>query len=160
MLATWRPLTGCGGSVGKGSVIIKSTENERRLKFEQAVEAEHMLAVRTSEAMKKLVLVDTLKARKTELNDYAQGQVDPQLQLILIARDEFLAAEDAVGKLGFYRSMRDVMLSARENNLKWLTLAMQERHHREKIALMEQKLGSDEPSDAEVDAAMKDGDAP
>ena len=75
MLATWRPLTGCGGSVGKGSVIIKSTENERRLKFEQAVEAEHMLAVRTSEAMKKLVLVDTLKARKTELNDFANTNV-------------------------------------------------------------------------------------
>lgn len=140
--------------------IIKNTEDERRRKFEQVVEGEHMLAARTADAFKKMVLLDSDKARKTELSDFAKGEVDPQIQLILIARDEFLAAEDGVGKLGFFRSMRDVLLTAREANLKWLTLAMQERHHREKMALLEQKMGNDEPSDAEIDAAIKDGDAP
>lgn len=137
-------------------VIVKSTEDERRRKFEQVVDGEHMLAARTAEAFKGLVLLDSEKCRKTELADFAKGQVDPQVQLILIARDEFLAAEDAVGKLGFFRSMRDVLLSARESNLEWLKLAMQERHHREKLAMLEKKANRDEPSDEEVDAALED----
>ena len=63
-----------GRDVAKDNAIIKSTEHDRRRKFEQAVENQHMLAVRTAEEMKKLVLVGTKGSRMTELDDFAKGQ--------------------------------------------------------------------------------------
>lgn len=148
-----------GSSVNKA--IIKNTEDERRQKLEQAISNQHMLTVRTLEAMKQLVLVDTPTARRTELADYAKGQVDPHLQLILIARDKFLQADDdPVASLGFYKAMRDEILNAEEKNMKVVDMAMRQNHHREKMALLEQKMGNDEPSDAEVDAALGEGNAP
>lgn len=150
------------GDAGQGmsKAIIKNTEDERRQKLEQAISNQHMLTVRTLEAMKQLVLVDTPNARKTELADYAKGQVDPHLQLILIARDKFLEAdEDPVASLGFYKAMRDEILNAEEKNMKVVDMAMRQNHHREKMALLEQKMGNDEPSDAEIDAVMKGGES-
>ena len=144
-----------GRDVAKDNAIIKSTEHDRRRKFEQAVENQHMLAVRTAEEMKKLVLVGTKGSRMTELDDFAKGQVDPQLQLVLIARDNFLAAEDPTSKLGFYKAMRDVFLNVDTKTMQVLEIAMKERHHREKLEALERKAGMAEPSDDEVDAALE-----
>jgi hypothetical protein len=144
----------------KSAVIVKDTEDERRAKFEQAVTAQHTMAVRTAEALRKVVLVSTPNEVMTKLEDFAKGQVDPQLQLVLIARDNFLEAEDSVGKLGFYKAMRDVFQHVDAKTMEVLDMAMKERHHREKMAMMEKKGNMNEPSDEEVDAALDGKDAP
>lgn len=144
----------------KSSVIVKDTEDERRAKFEQAVTAQHTMAVRTAEALRKVVLFDTEGQARTNLSDFAKGQVDPQLQLVLMARDCFLEAEDTIGKLGFFKVTRDIFMNVDSKTMEVLDMAMKERHHREKMAMMEKKGNMSEPSDEEVDAALDGKDAP
>ena len=73
----------------------------------------------------------------------------------MIARDNFLAAEDPTSKLGFYKAMRDVFLNVDTKTMQVLEIAMKERHHREKLEALERKAGMAEPSDDEVDAALE-----
>lgn len=142
--------------MGKAAIIARDTEEARRQKFEAAVQSQHNCAVRTAEAIRKVVLLPSPSEAMTLLSDFSKGEVDPQLQLVLIARDHFLEAEDSIGKLGFYKAMRDVFLSVDEKNMKVLDMAMRERHHREKLEAMVKKNGGDDPSDEEVDAALRD----
>jgi hypothetical protein len=139
-------------------VLATTTEQARRQKFEDGVSSQQMLALRTAEALRKVVLLDNGSEKKTELAEFTKGQVDPQLQLVLIARDHFLEADDSVGKLGFFKAMRDVYLNVDQKTMAFLDMVMRERHHREKLEAFERKSGLAEPSDAEVDAAI--GDAP
>lgn len=142
--------------MGKSAVIARDTEEARRQKFEQAVTAQHTMAVRTAEALRKVVLLSSVNEAKTELADFAKGQVDPQMQLVLIARDNFLEAEDSIGKLGFYKAMRDVFQHVDAKTMQVLDMAMKERHHREKLEALLRKTGGDEHTDEEVDEALKD----
>lgn len=144
--------------MAKSAVIVKDTEDERRAKFEQAVTAQHTMAVRTAEALRKVVLFDTEGQVRTNLSDFAKGQVDPQLQLVLMARDCFLEAEDTIGKLGFFKVTRDIFMNVDSKTMEVLDMAMKERHHREKMAMMEKKGNMSEPSDEEVDAALEEGE--
>lgn len=141
--------------MGKKDLIVQSLEDVRRDKFQKAVDAQHMMAVRTAEEMRKIVLVDTDHEKKTELSDYSTGSVDPQLQLVLIARDNFLETKNPNSKLGFYRAMRDVFVNVDSKTTAVLELAMKERHHREKLDAMERKAGMAEPTDAEIDALLE-----
>ena len=147
-----------GARVPNPAVIIKDTEDIRRQKFEQAVTAQHTMAVRTAEALRKVVLLPTPHEAMTALADFKKGEVDPQMQLVLIARDHFLESEDSVGKLGFYKAMRDVFLNVDQKTMQVLDMAMKERHHREKMAMIEKKGNMAEPSDDEVNAALEEGD--
>lgn len=144
----------------KAAVIVRDTEDARRQKFEAAVQSQHMLAVRTSEALRKVVLFDTPGQKRTELAEFSKGEVDPQLQLVLMARDCFLEAEDTIGKLGFFKVTRDIFMNVDSKTMEVLDMAMKERHHREKMAMLEKKGNLNEPSDEEVDAALDGKDAP
>lgn len=144
--------------MAKSAVIARDTEEARRQKFEQEVTSQHMQACRTAAEIRKVVLFDTPGQKRTELADYSKGEVDPQLQLVLMARDCFLAAEDTIGKLGFFKTARDIFLNVDEKTMKILDMAMRERHHREKLEALLKKSGGDDPSDDEVNAAL--GDAP
>lgn len=142
--------------MGKSPVIIKDTAEENRLKFHQALNSQEATATRTLEALRKLILFDSQEGRKTDLADLPRGKYDPQLQLMLMARDEFLRAEDSVSKLGFYKAMRDMHTAMEERCMKVLDMAMRERHHQEKMAAIERKNNSAEPTDAEIDEALAD----
>lgn len=138
------------------SKIVVTREDSQRNRFEQAVEAQHTCAARTAEELRKVILLDGKNGQKrTEISDFSKGQVDPQLQLVLIARDEFLAAEDPNVKLGFFRAMRDGFIKVDEKTMQVLDVAMKERHHREKLELLAQKSGLTEPTDAEIDKAIE-----
>lgn len=138
------------------SAIIKDREEANRLKFQQAVESQHTLAVRTAEAMRKVELVPGKDGKKTEVTDFAKGQVDPQMQMLLIARDGYVSAEEEHAKLGYLRLMRELLVGADAKVQSVLKMAMEERHHQEKLAAMREKANLQEPSDAEIDAALED----
>ena len=137
---------------------IHSDETTRG-KFQQAVDQQHANAVRTSVALQKVVLLPRGDEQETRLTDFAKGQVDPQMQLMLIARDHFQAAEDDASKLGFFKAMRDVFLSVDDKTMKIMDMAMRERHHQEKLAVLREKLGSNEPTDAQLEADAAQTDA-
>lgn len=137
-------------------LIIKDTAEDNRQKFQQALNSQEITASRTLEALRKLILFDSPEGRKTELADLPRGKYDPQLQLMLMARDEFIRSDDSVSKLGFYKAMRDMHTAMEERCMKVLDMAMRERHHQEKMAAIERKNNSAEPTDAEVDASLGD----
>ena len=129
-------------------------------KFKAAIDSQHRLAVRTAEALRKVVLIDTKRSKKTELDDFPTGQIDPQMQLLLIARDEYLGAEDPGARLGFYKSMRDVYQALDARTMKVLEVVMKERHHRDKLELLARSANANEPTEAEVLAAISGDDSP
>lgn len=143
-----------------GKLVPRSTEEARRERFEQEVAAQHATAVRTAEALRKIVLFDSPDCKRTEIADFKKGQIDPQVQLALMARDEFLAAEDGNTRLGFFKATRDLFLNVDAKTLEVLKIAMGERHHREKLAAQERRDNLAEPTDAEIEEALKGQDAP
>lgn len=138
------------------NVIIKNTRDEQRIKFEQVLLARQGQDIRTADAMRTIVLLPGPDGKKTELADFPPGKVDPQIQLVLIARDEYMAAEDSIGKLGFFKAMRDVYQMVDSKIPAAMKMVMEERHHREKLEALERKAGLDEPDDEEVDATIKE----
>ena len=137
------------------STITVDTDKATLDEFQTAIASRHRQSLRTSEALRKVVLVDTKGGRRTELDDFPKGQIDPQMQLLLIARNEFLAAEDPTTKLGFYKSMREVYLAMDKRIMDTMQMVMAERHHNDKLELLAKSANSNEPSQAEIDAAIK-----
>ena len=131
-----------------------NTEEARRQAFETALVDQHKMAIRTADALRKIVLIPTQGEQQTELDDFKQGQVDPQIQLVLIARNEYLQCENPVARLGFYKTMKDVFQDVDNRTMRVLDMAMKERHHREKLELAATKLNA-EPTDAELDAMIE-----
>jgi 2-methylcitrate dehydratase PrpD len=134
-------------------VIVNQTQAEMN-RFELAIDARYRSSMKTAEALRKVILLDTKEYRRTELGDFPKGQVDPQMQLLLIARNEFLTAEDPTTKLGFYKSMRDIHQTINKNTMEVMDMAMKERHHRDKLELLAKAANANEPTAAEVEAAM------
>ena len=132
------------------------TDDDLRNKFQQSVDCQHTMAVRTSEKMRKMVLLPTESQRETRLSDFAKGEVDPLLQLVLIARDSFSAAEDDASRLGFFKAMKDVFLEADKKTMAVMDMAMKERHHQEKLNALREKAGLTEPTDAELEKEAGD----
>lgn len=137
-------------------IVVDQVKAERD-RFEVAIDSRYRSSMKTAEALRKVVLIATAKERQTELEDFAKGQVDPQMQLLLIARNEFLNAEDPTTKLGFYKSMRDVYGAMSKCTMDVMEMAMKERHHRDRLELLAKAANANEPTAAEVEAAMGDG---
>lgn len=122
--------------------------------FQAAIASRHRASLKTSEALRKVVLITTKADKQTELDDFPKGQIDPQMQLLLIARDEFQNAEDPTTKLGFYKSMREVYLSMDKRIMDTMQMVMTERHHNDKLEILAKAANASEPTQAEVDAAI------
>ena len=137
------------------SPIIRSTEDIRREKLEQEISNQHASAVRNATELRKLVLFDSSTAKKSEIDDFAKGTVDQRVILALRARDEYLNAEDSNSRLGFFRMAVSLISESDERTLGVLKLAMEQQHHREKLAAQERRDGLSEPTDAEIEEAMK-----
>ena len=115
-------------------IVVQTDTQERFLK---AIDSQHLLAIRTAEAMRKMVLTGP---EKTELSSFPAGQVDPQIQLVLIARDLMNDADDMNAKLAAFRSMRDVFLSVDSKVHEVLKMAMQEKHHQENLQVQRERI--------------------
>lgn len=117
-----------------------SNNAHTQLAFLKAINDQHRLAIRTAKALKDLVLLDTPHASKTELSDFKPGQVDPQVQLLLMARDMWVQSDDMKDKVACYRAMRDVFEGCDSKQTAVLELAMRERHHQEAMALKREEV--------------------
>lgn len=120
-------------------------------KARKSISDQHRLALRTQAALRKLVLFqsDPLIG-KSEITDYAPGQVDPIVLLILSARDRYLAEENEFVRVQYFREVRQLYEQARKdcNELvKNMQLALErqeeraqtERHHQDKMDLLREK---------------------
>lgn len=74
------------------------------------------LTLRTADFIRKLVLFDGGADPKTELAKLPKGQVDPRIQLILMARDAGLIEEEANIRLGYFKEMRSLLKDVAEEN--------------------------------------------
>ena len=135
--------------------IVRSTEDIRRAKLEQEISNQHASAVRNAEELRKLVLFDTGDTRKSEISDFPKGKVDQRVILALKARDEYLAAEDSNSRLGFFRMAVSLISESDQRTLGLLKLAMEHNHHREKLAAQERRDGLAEPTDEEINEAIR-----
>lgn len=130
------------------SVVSNKTTEDRFLK---EIDQQHKLAIRTAEKLRKLLLMDTDSDRKTELKDFGKGTADPSLQILLMARDQLLEAEDANSKAVFMRLIRDVFEACDSKVMRVLDMAMKERHHQEVLKLKREMAEAASRSKAEKD---------
>ena len=130
------------------SVVSNKTTEDRFLK---EIDQQHKLAIRTAEKLRKLLLMDTDSDRKTELKDFGKGTADPSLQILLMARDQLLEAEDANSKAVFMRLIRDVHEACDSKVMRVLDMAMKERHHQEVLKLKREMAEAASRSKAEKD---------
>lgn len=109
--------------------------------------------IRTAEAMRLLVLMGE---GKSTLASFPKGKVDPLIQLTLMARDEYEAAEGK-DRLGYFRAMIDLYMTTDQKcqlGLKGMAEALErdadrkqrDKHHREKLEFEREKRDG-EPSD-------------
>lgn len=133
-----------------------------RDRYQEAVNGLHKAAIKTADELRKLVLFDNGKIPKTELKDFPVGKCDPLVQLALEARNSYLEAKDDKDRqaaLGFFKAMKDMLVTSQDNSVKVLDMIQKERHHQQKIGLLERKMeGGSEPSDASL-IAMSEGEA-
>ncbi len=137
-----------------GAVALALYDEEKARK---AISNHHRLTVRTSEALRKLVLFAEPECiiGKSEIRDYAQGQVDPAVQLVLKARDEFLNQnnKDFV-RLGFFKEMRALLQEVKIQTAvavgsmhtaieKQRDREQSERHHQDKLEVLREKSNKD-----------------
>lgn len=133
-----------------------SLTNPERARNEIATQTN--LAIRTAEAMRKLILAGE---GKTCAGDFSKGKVDPLIQLTLMARDEYEAAEGRE-RLGYFRAMQDLFMAAdakSQASLKNMAEALErdadrrqrDRHHRDKMELERLKRDG-EPTDDQLKA--------
>ena len=130
------------GRAGSHEVRAQAREDQ----FLKALDEQHNLAVRTADALRKVVLSG---AERTRCEKYSAGRVDPYMQLLLMACQEYEGAEDANSKLGFFREMRSMYAAADTKVQAALEMAMKERHHRDKMMVLEAKSGG-EPTEDEI----------
>lgn len=145
-----------------GEVTLALYDEEKARK---TISNAHRLALRTAEALRKLVLFEpelvegeaptsAHTVRKTEIGDFAQGQVDPAVIMVLKARDSYLSEEKDYARLGFFKEMRTLLQEVREANadlVRSMTAAVErqrdreqaERHHKDKIELLREKGNKD-----------------
>ena len=145
-----------------GEVTLALYDEEKARK---TISNAHRLALRTAEALRKLVLFDPQPIpgkvvtsahvmRKTEIGDFAEGQVDPAVIMVLKARDAFLSEEKDYARLGFFKEMRTLLQEVRAANadlVRAMTQAVErqrdreqaERHHQDKIELLKEKGNKD-----------------
>lgn len=130
-------------------------KGRQRDRFTMAVSAQHGCAVKTADAIRRLVLFDYGDQKATELADIvkgAKGKIDPLLQLVLLARNDYRDAEDGQVRLGFFKAMKDLLVTADDKTMRILDMIMKERHHMQKLAVLDRKVnGDDEPEDAELE---------
>lgn len=125
-------------------------------KARKAISNAHRMALRTAEALRKLVLFapegDVIG--KSEVTDFAPGQVDPAVILVLKARDSYLTEEKDYARLGFFKEMRTLYQEIRTQNaelVKAMAAAIErqrdreqaDRHHREKLEFLKGKSEKD-----------------
>lgn len=133
---------------GAVTLALYDAEKARR-----AISDQHRMALRTQSALRKLVLFERAQndvIGKSEIADYAPGQVDPAVLLILSARDRYLTEENEFVRVQYFREVRNLYESAKAdcNELvKSMTLALErqeeraqaERHHKDKMELLREK---------------------
>lgn len=126
----------------------------------QAISEAHELTMRTARELKTLVLVGP---DCTQVEKLSPGKADPLLQLTLLARDQWMQAQDENIKLGYFREMRAIFTNVDEKTAAAITelsrnlekqaeMSQRDRHHGEKLELMRLKAGN-EPTDAELEDA-------
>jgi hypothetical protein len=125
-------------------------------KCRQTISNQHRMALRTAEALRKLVLFapDGCVIGKSEISDFPPGKVDPIVMLVLKARDSYLKEEKEFARLGFFKEMRALYQTAQERTaelVKSMTAAMErqrdreqaDRHHKEKLNYLQGKTDKD-----------------
>lgn len=125
-------------------------------KARQTISNAHRMALRTAEALRKLVLFapEGCVIGKSEITDFPPGKVDPIVMLVLKARDSYLTEEKEFARLGFFKEMRALYQYAQERTaelVKSMTAAIErqrdreqaDRHHREKLDFMKGKTDKD-----------------
>jgi hypothetical protein len=136
---------------GKSQLALTNPERAR-----SEIATQTNLAIRTAEAMRKLVLVGE---NKTQVATLPAGKVDPMIQLVLLARDEYEQSEGK-DRLGYFRAMIDLFTVADQKSttsLKGMADALErdadrkqrEKHHREKLEFEREKRDG-EPSDDQL----------
>lgn len=136
-----------------GAVTLALYDEEKARK---TISNQHRMALRTAEALRKLVLFapDGCVIGKSEITDYAPGQVDPIVILALSARDAYLKEEKDYARLGFFKEMRALYQCAKEDTfelVKAMAAAIErqrdreqaDRHHQDKINLLLEKGNKD-----------------
>lgn len=108
--------------------------------FIRAIDKQHRVAVRTATDLLDIRLQDMKGVKKSELSDYPHGKVDPQIQLLLIARDNFEKAEEPTERTVFFKEMRSVLQTVDDKCRAILDMMLKERHHQENLQLMKEKL--------------------
>jgi hypothetical protein len=125
-------------------------------KARKTISNSHRMALRTAEALRKLVLFapEGCVIGKSEITDFAQGQVDPAVILVLTARDSYLKEEQPFARLGYFKEMRALLQEVRAQNselVKGMTVAIErqrdreqaDRHHKEKLEFLKGKTDKD-----------------
>jgi hypothetical protein len=105
-------------SVAVDAAGIRQPERCSDDKAQKVIDDYDALTLRTADFIRKLVLFTTPTQMKTELAEMAQGQVDPRIQLILMARDEGLQAEESNVRLGYFKEMRGLLKDVADENAK------------------------------------------
>lgn len=120
----------------------------------------------TAKSLRRLQLFDSDEIRATRLSELAKPKgrwkaVDPALQLMLMARDEFLAAQDDPKiRLGYFKLMQDNYASTLKRNgdelLNLISVAQRQAHHQDEMEIRKSAKG-DEPSDEELERMAQSG---
>lgn len=129
-------------------------------KAAQEVAAQTNLTLRTADLLRRMQLVEMPGRPATRLEQFPAGKADPICQLVLMARDEWQAAEDPKVKLGYFRLMKDLFCEAEEKvqrGMDAITDALgkdadrrqRDRHHKDKMALEREKRETP-PTDGEL----------
>jgi hypothetical protein len=140
-------------NAASGAVTLALYDEE---KCRKTISNQHRTALRTAEALRRLVLFapENDVIGKSEVTDFKAGQVDPQVILALKARDAFLTEANDNVRLGYFREMRSLYQSAKEDCVelvKSMTQVLErqaerdqaERHHQDKMAILKEKGNKD-----------------
>ena len=118
----------------------------------------------TAKRLRRLQLFDSDEIRATRLSELTTAKkgrwetIDPVLQIVLTARDEFQKADDPKVRLGYFKAMQELYLAIDKRNgeelLQLVGLAQRQSHHQDEMEVKRLKSG-EEPSDAELEALAK-----
>lgn len=122
----------------------------------------------TAKSLRRLQLFDDEVSgiNATKLSELVKPKgrwkaVDPMLQIMLQARDEFLDCEDARTRLGYFKCMQEIYSQTLKRNgdelLNLVSLAQRHRHHEDEMKVKANAKGGEEPSDDELAEMIASG---
>lgn len=120
----------------------------------------------TAKSLRRLQLFDSDEIRATRLSELAKPKgrwrtVNPALQLMLMARDAYLAeSDDPKVRLGYFKLMQDNYFATTKRSgdelLNLIAVAQRQIHHQDEMEIRKSAKG-DEPSDEELERMLKEG---